>query len=189
MKFIMVHGFNPKGKELVQQGKRLQNDRDWIPWLKEKLKDKGYEAHNPSMPKFWEPSYEEWKAKIEEYEIDESTVLIGHSLGAAFLLRYLGDKKLKIKKLILVSPSLVSKENFPAVAKFYDFEIDKGIAERTNEIVIYTSDNDYQRMIESAKIAHDKIGGRLIELKGQGHFIEKHMGKSEFPELLDEALP
>ena len=42
--------------------------------------------------------------------------------------------------------------------------------------------------MESVKIYHKKLGGKLIELKGRGHFLEKHMGTKEFPELLNEVL-
>jgi len=42
--------------------------------------------------------------------------------------------------------------------------------------------------LESVKIYHNELGGKLIELLGRGHFLLKEMGTEEFPELLEEIL-
>lgn len=188
MKCIIVHGFNSKGKELVEQGRRPQNERDWIPWLKERLEEKNHEAYNPSMPKFWEPFYEEWKERFEQFEIDENTVLVGHSLGGGFLLKYLSENKIKVKKLVLVAPSVIGPEEFPQIKGFYNFNLDTSLSERTDDMVVFFSDNDFSRINESVEYLKTKLDCRFIELKGQDHFIRKDMGTVEFPELLEEVL-
>ncbi|MFB6246655.1 MAG: RBBP9/YdeN family alpha/beta hydrolase [Candidatus Pacearchaeota archaeon] len=188
MKCIIVHGLNSCGKELVEQGRRLQNERDWIPWLKVKLEKNGYESHNPLMPKFWEPSYEKWKEKFEQFEIGENTVLVGHSLGGGFLLRYLSENKIKVKKLVLIAPSVIAPEEFPSIKGFYNFNLDKSLPERTHDMVVFYSDNDFSRINESVEYLKTRLGFRFIELKGQGHFIRKDMGTVKFPELLEEVL-
>lgn len=35
---------------------------------------------------------------------------------------------------------------------------------------------------------HDKLGGKIMNLKDHRHYILKHMGTEEFPELLEEVL-
>jgi hypothetical protein len=35
---------------------------------------------------------------------------------------------------------------------------------------------------------HEKLGGKLINIKGKGHFTFDDMGTEEFPELLEEIL-
>lgn len=188
MKFVIVHGFNSGGKELVDQGRRLQNERDWIPWLKEKIEEKGHEAYNPLMPNFWNPSYEEWKEKFEEFNIDENTVLVGHSLGGGFLLKYLSENKISIKKLILVAPSVIAPEEFLSIKSFYEYRLDNNLPNRTNGITIFSCDSDLERIREGIDFLEDSLEFKHIKLKDRGHFIRKDMGTVEFPELLEEVL-
>jgi hypothetical protein len=35
---------------------------------------------------------------------------------------------------------------------------------------------------------HDVLGGKVIELKGRGHYTFNDMGTAEFPELLQEVV-
>jgi len=48
------------------------------------------------MPDPWEPIYEKYKEEFEKYSVNETTVLIGHSCGCAFLVHWLGEKKKKV---------------------------------------------------------------------------------------------
>lgn len=141
------------------------------------------------MPRPWEPEYKEWKRVFEKNEINENTILIGHSAGCAFLVRWLGDTKKKIKKLILVSPWKIPSEEFPdSENELYNFEIDKEIKKRVNEIIIFTSNDEEEDGKESVRIYDDALNTRIIELKNHGHFTEGDMGTKEFPELLKEVL-
>jgi len=38
------------------------------------------------------------------------------------------------------------------------------------------------------RIFHKALGGKIIELKGKGHYTIKYMGTEEFPELLEEII-
>lgn len=102
-------------------------------------------------------------------------------------MRWLGETKKGIKKLILVAPALGSEEN-EFYKKFCEFEIDNTIKKRVDEIIIFVSNNDKPGRLESGKLFSEKLGGRLIELKGRGHFTESGMGSKEFPELFREVL-
>ena len=51
---------------------------------------------------------------------------------------------------------------------------------------MFTSDNERPGGRESLKIYHQALGGKIIELKGKGHFIFEDMKTREFPELLGE---
>ncbi|QQR93894.1 alpha/beta hydrolase [bacterium] len=44
------------------------------------------------------------KAQFEKYDVDENTILVGHSCGCAFLVRRLGGNKRNVCGLILVTP-------------------------------------------------------------------------------------
>ncbi len=55
-----------------------------------------YEVHYPKMPEQDSATYGDWKAIIEHElaSIDDEVVLVGHSVGASVLIKYLSEQKL-----------------------------------------------------------------------------------------------
>ena len=104
------------------------------------------------------------KQKLEKQKINEQTTLIGHSCGCAFLVRWLGDSKQKIDKLILVAPWKIGTSS-EAKKKFYEYPIDEIIKTRVNKIIMFTADNEEQDGKRSLEIFKDALGGTVIELK------------------------
>lgn len=53
----------------------------------------GYEVRSPKMPDEDSPEYEAWKEQISRdlAELDDGAVLVGHSLGASILLKYVSE--------------------------------------------------------------------------------------------------
>jgi len=162
--------------------------KHWISWVRETLIARGIPTAMPIMPESWAPNYEKWKVKLEKQKINEETTLIGHSCGCAFLVRWLGDSKQKIDKLILVAPWKIGTSS-EAKRKFYDYPIDETIKARVNKIVMFTADNEEENGKKSLKIFHDAFGGKIIELKGRGHYAgDDDVRTEEFPELLAEII-
>jgi predicted alpha/beta hydrolase family esterase len=56
-----------------------------------------YEVRYPQMPGESDPDYELWKAQIrkELAVLQDEVILIGHSLGSSFLLKYLAEEKIE----------------------------------------------------------------------------------------------
>lgn len=186
---VIVHGSNPKdGQRQDDEDYVPQNVKNWIPWIKKGLEKKGINVYNPLMPESWDPDYEKWKVEFEKLSVDENTILIGHSAGAAFLVHWLGDSLRKIRKLILVAPARIVVDPSYQPKKFYNFKINGTVKNNVKEIVYFVSDDDLPRFIDSAKVYKDKIGGKIIELKGRGHFLVRGNKSPEFPELLEEVL-
>ncbi|MFH1457052.1 MAG: alpha/beta fold hydrolase [Patescibacteria group bacterium] len=185
----ILHGSNPKDENrLDSQEYTPQNIKNWIPWVKEELERKGIKTNNPLMPNSWQPNYEEWKKEFEKIEINEDSILVGYSASTAFLLRYLGETKKKVKKLIFVASAFLVNEWSAFLKEFYNFSLDVSLKDRVDDIVVFISDNDFEQYSKAAKILEEKLGAEVVELKNKGHFTEKHMGTKEFPELLDEIL-
>lgn len=113
---------------------------------------------------------------------------MGHSAGTAFILRWLTENNQKVDKVILVAPSIVKTEKYKRLSKLKDFEYDSSLKNSFNQIVVFYSDNDNEHIIKSAKQIHSRLGGRLIHIKGKGHFCFKDTGTEEFPELLECIL-
>src|SRR3989344_4229909 len=179
---IIVHGC-PGNKE---DPEKRTYDKHWLQWTKKELEKKGFNVEVPLMPEPRDAKYSDWKAKFDKMNVNEESILIGTSCGSAFLVRWLGETKKRANKLILVAPWKIADKSKEAKNGFYDFEIDKSIKDRVNELIIFTSDNDYELGMRSAKIYHEALGGELIELSGRGHYVMRDMGTDEFPELLNE---
>lgn len=141
------------------------------------------------MPSPWAPNYEKFKAEFEKYEVTEDTILVGHSCGCAFLVRWLGETKQKIARLVLVVPwKIPNKERSGADVDFYTYEIDKTIKDRVQKIIMFTADNEEADGKKSLEIFYHALDGKVIELKNHGHYAMSDMGTIEFPELLEFIL-
>ena len=185
---IIVHGSNSTEKH-ANEG-LPENERHWKPWLKTELESRGIEVSNELYPQDWNPNYEEWKKVFEKNKINENTILVGHSAGGAFLVRWLSENKKKIKKLILVSPGKAGKESRKTLSDLYGNRTIKNIEEFVQDgISIFTSDDDIKHHIIGADEYGEELPAKVIRLgKGWGHFTFGDMGKKEFPELLNEIL-
>lgn len=185
---IIIHGC-PSDKEKAKNPETRTYDKHWIPWAKRELISRGIPTETPLMPEPWEPKYEEFKKAFEKFSVDETTVLIAHSCGCAFLVRWLGETKQKIKKLILVAPWKIPFRRNGSDKKFYGYPIDKTIKERVERIVMFTADDEEEDGKKSLGMYHEALGGKILDLQGHGHFTFRDMGTEEFPELINEIIP
>ena len=162
-------------------------DKHWIPWVKKELNARGIPTIAPHMSEPWNPNYEAYKKEFQKEDINEQTTLIGHSCGASFLVRWLGESKRKIDTLILVAPWKIAGENDMEKA-FYEYPIDGTIPSRVGRIVFFTADNEEREGKESLEIFHSALGGIIVNLSGRGHYVMDDMGTEKFPELIDEVI-
>jgi len=186
-KCIIIHGC-PSDIEKAMDPKRRTYNKHWIPWTKKQLIVNGIKTETPLMPSPWQPDYEKFKRTFEKYDVNENTILIGHSCGCAFLVRWLGEKKKKIFKLILVAPWKIPDKNDEFRKKFYTYPINETIKNRVKEIVMFTADDEEDDGKKSLKIFHKALGGEVIKLKRRGHYTLKDMRTEEFPELIEVIL-
>lgn len=185
---IIIHGM-PSKEEYFETGS-CSSKHHWLPWMKFNLEAKSVSTKTPEMPEPYEPNYENWKAVFEQLHIDEETVLIGHSCGGGFLVRWLSENTISVGKVILVAPWMdPSHEEKELVTDFFDFTIDPTLVEKTKGITIFISDDDDVPMLKTVELLKEKISElKIVEFVGKGHFVEGDMGTNEFPELLKEAL-
>ena len=186
---ILVHGC-PSDKEKAMDEQTRTYDKHWLPWIKEKLEQNNIKVDFPLMPHPWEPVYAEHKKEFEKLNINENSILIGHSCGANFLVRWLSETNIKIKKLILVAPWSEPNHQNKVKAEFYDISsVDYSFVNNiVDGVVIFTSDNEEKIGKDTAKMWREKLNANLIELKNHGYYTEGGMGTVEFLELLDEII-
>jgi predicted alpha/beta hydrolase family esterase len=185
---IILHG-NGDQEEYYSSKYPSASNSHWIPWLQKQLLINDFAAHTPEMPNSHTPDYSVWCKEFERYELSEETLLVGHSSGAVFLVRWLSEHPdVMVGKVVLVAFWLDPfKEES---TDFFDFEIDSSLIDRTSGITIFESDNDHVAGVApSIELITGKIPRiKLVTLKNHGHFTLLSMGTDEFPELLTEIL-
>jgi predicted alpha/beta hydrolase family esterase len=181
---IIVHGC-PPGPEGEGDAATRSFDKHWIPWVRESLIERDIPTLAPAMPDPWAPVYASYKQEFEKLPVSDRTILIGHSCGCAFLVRWLGESKQRIDTLVLVAPWKIPRAGDPVRKAFYEFPIDATIKRRVRRIVMFTSDTEQEAGKKSLAIYHAALGGEIIELAARGHYVIGDMGTCEFPELLE----
>jgi predicted alpha/beta hydrolase family esterase len=179
---VIIHG-RPEKEEYFDPVSNSPSNDHWFPWLQKQLLMKGVLAQTPEMPSAYAPDYDEWKSVFELFKIDEDTILIGHSRGGAFLLRWLSEHpSIRVNKVVLVAPSLE-----PSVSKeFSIFTLDPQLVERTEGLYVFYSIDDEQDIFESAQMLKSKLPNAVFkEYTDKGHFTLEDLGTNEFPELLE----
>lgn len=184
---LIVHGC-PSNAERAMDPETRTYDKHWMPWIKKELSSLGIKIEVPLIPNPWAPDYSVFKAEFEKYSVTEDSVLVGHSCGCAFLVRWLGENKRKIRKLVLVAPWKIPDKDDPSRKAFYEYPIDGTIKARVKEIIMFSANNEKPDGKKSLGIFHKALGGKVIELKGRGHYTLNDMGTEEFPELLKVIL-
>lgn len=187
---ILVPG-TPGKEEYYSPSSPTVSNSHWLPWLSKQLQIKDVFTVAIEIPNSWQPRYEIWKKEFERFDIAEDTVLVGHSCGGGFLVRWLSENKNKrVNKVVLVAPWL-NPENDPSsdTADFFDFEIDPELASRTSGLTIFCSDDDQESIQKSVQIIRNNIKNiGYREFHGYGHFTLASMRTVEFPELVEEIL-
>jgi predicted alpha/beta hydrolase family esterase len=169
-------------RDLPQENPR----KSWKYWVKEELSD-GYYFDIPSMPNTHNARYDEWKIWFERHldAVEDSVVLIGLSLGAQFLAKYLIENSVKqeIKGLFLLAGPCGYFEDPDGMdcATFGFKASDLGvIQEKVNEITIMHSKDDFVVPYEHAlKYKEALPEAELVTFEDKNHFLVE-----ELPELV-----
>lgn len=183
---LLIHGTCDKKEYFSDKYPSLSNSH-WFPWLQKQLLIKGILTQTPEMPDAYKPEYEKWKKEFERLPVSEDTVLVGHSCGGGFLVRWLSENKVKIKKLILVAPWL--DPNKSKTTTFFDFAIDPSITERAETHILLSNDDDEDIQVSVNKIKDALPKAKLHTFQNMGHFTYGQMNTHKFPELLEIIKP
>jgi uncharacterized protein len=186
-----------KGKILVIGGGEIFNNYDsyltwlralelreqtpsWKSWLAYRLDQHNLEVIRVGMPNTFNAQYEEWQIMFSKYfvHIDNNTSMVGHSLGAMFLLKFLAEHpeiETKVKSVHLVSPSFYDA---------YTFEIPLDYLPNSNKYFFYQSYDDevvtWNNSITKTVQEQELSDNYLHIFEDRGHFLQP-----EFEELLN----
>ncbi|MBI3576756.1 alpha/beta hydrolase [Candidatus Gottesmanbacteria bacterium] len=185
---IILHG-GPSKEEYYDPEVPSESNAHWLPWLQGQLLKHDIAAATPEVPHAFDRVWSVWNREVERFEIGPDTILVGHSTGAGFFVKYLSiHKKLKVKKVILVAPFLDPDRN-KTKHFFDDFEMDPDLVGRTQGVTIFNSDNDEDSIQKSVSFLREKVKNiKYREFHNYGHFCYEDMKTTKFPELLEEVL-
>jgi uncharacterized protein len=162
---------------------RYKRDKsDWKPWLREKL-GSDYEIILPAMPNKTNAHFEEWKLWFDKIIpfLNDDVILVGHSLGASLLAKYLSENKFpkKIKGVFLVSG--VFDTDFDG-RTLVSFALPEKLNLQTKNIYLYHSKDDpvvpfsaLEKFMKALPEAHTRI------------FEDRqHINQEDFPEIVED---
>lgn len=185
---IIVHGA-PSREEYFDGNVPSASNHHWLPWLQRQLQVNGYAAHTPEIPDCWDPQYNVWRREFERFDINNQSLLVGHSCGGGFLVRWLSENPGTIvNKVVLVAPWLDPWR--VRTTDFFNFKIAEDLVSRTRHgIVIFNSDTDIPDVKESAYHLRDTIrNSEFREFHNYGHFCLNDLHGQAFPDLLHVLL-
>ncbi len=168
----------------------------WYPWLGNLLETRGFEVTIPAMPNTKDPKPNEWIAALVELvgEPDADTYLIGHSMGANVIMKYLGLKlRCKIGGAVLVAPW----PSFSAKDRKYGKEMGarwlhdgyewQNILDNAEHITAIFSTNDPYVNYRDSEIFEKELRCKIIIEEGKSHMHE-HKGVMELPSAYEAVV-
>ena len=177
-------------KVFIIHGAYGNPEENWIPWLRKELEKIGCTVFVPEFPTPEGQTLENWRGAFGDYYhlIDNDTILVGHSLGPAFILDILEKVEEPVLAAFFVSPfiDLLGNPNFDKINEsFVDkkFNLEK-IKKNCKKFVVFHSDNDPYVPLEKAEKVANSVGAKFEVVKGAGHFNAK-VGYDKFEKLLD----
>jgi len=167
----------------IFHGWQGNSQENWFPWLKDKLEKLNIKTTIPDFPDSDQPKLEKWLKTLENYDFNQETILIGHSLGAALIIRFLEKNKVKIASAYLVAVfdndlNIPQLKNSGFFSPAFDWQKIKNQAEN---FYILNSNNDSGIKPEYGLRIAQNLGIKTEILSEFGHFNNF----SEFPYLLN----
>lgn len=162
----------------------------WFPDIKQKLEEEGVEVCVPEFPTPEAQNLNNWLQVLghQDLEIDEETVLIGHSTGAVFILNILERIDFEIEAAFLISgwKGKLGIEFDPLNETFAERDFDfENIKASAAEIYVYHSASDPYVPVEKAGELVDDLDANFELVADAGHF-NTESGYTDFPELWRE---
>lgn len=175
---VIIHGWGANSQE------------NWFHWLKVELEKKGFGITVPDFPNSQNPTLSNWlKYFKNKVKINNETILIGHSLGVSFILRFLEELEIgkKVQAAYLVA-GFEKSLDIPEIENFVNKPFNwQKIKNSCGEFVVINSDNDPYISISIGEDLAKKLNTELIIERG-GQHLTNPSGSFSYPKLLELIL-
>ena len=175
---FIIHGAYGKPNEI------------WLPWLKKELEVNGHKAYIPRFPTPNNQSLKSWLTVFSKYisKLDGNSIMVGHSLGPAFILSVLELIEKPIGACYLVAPFIgkLNNSRFDIINKTFcqkKFNWQK-IRKNCKKFYIYTSKNDSYVPIKKALHLCKRLKTKPTIIAKAGHFQSETGYGEKFEKLL-----
>jgi len=164
---------------------------NWFPWLKIELEKLGCRVFVPRFPTPENQNLESWMMVFEKYKqyLDGNSIVVGHSLGPAFLLNVLEryDRRIKAAFFIAGFTGLLGNRKYDDLNKtFADRSFDwKKIKGNCKKFYVISSDDDPYVPLERGRNISKNLEAEFIIIKNAGH-INQEFGYRKFDLLLEK---
>jgi predicted alpha/beta hydrolase family esterase len=182
-----------KEKVIIIHGTEGNPQENWFPWLADQVRLLGHRAIVPSFPTPENQNVKTWQAAFDKQAgpLDRHTILVGHSLGAGFILRMVEEAKEPVLGTFLVSGfigALGLADFDPLNAPFFERPFNwERIRTNAGIIRVYNGDNDpYVPLEKGQELAHN-LGVELTVINNGGH-INASAGFVKFERILDDLI-
>ncbi len=174
--FVLLHGY--KGSP----------EKNFFPWLKKELENRGYKVQVPALPNPKNPSvYDQVDYVIKTVSFDDNTVIVGHSLGSVVALKVLERINQPARKTVLIGGftenNFVDNDNFEP--NIFDWKFDVKKISKNAGFLLSMRDltDDAVPQYQPLKLS-ETFGGQLVDFKA----IKPHARNTNEPEVLRRAL-
>lgn len=160
---------------------RLKYSPRWREWIAENMPEA--DVLLPTMPNSSNAQFEEWKIYFEKLLpfFGDNVQLVGHSLGAMFLAKYLQQYPLeaKVSRLVLIAGRFDDKDSDDS-GSFVVNNADKLFESASDVQLFHSKDDPVVPFAELAKFQADLPNATSHVFESRGHFID-----STFTEILE----
>lgn len=191
---VIIHGGNTfrtndeflkylQNKELDFESLRSPTN-DWKRNLAEDLGD-GFEVLRPHLPNGHNAQYAAWKIWFEKIipYLNKDIVLIGHSLGGIFLVKYLAENNVpKTIRAVYLVGAPFNNEDGEMTDEFNPPKSLEAFEKQCGSITLYHSKDDPIVPFENFEKYKTKLTtAHFVEYADRKHFFDEH-----FPELVED---
>lgn len=173
---------------LIIHGSGDNSRSNWIPWLEGELQNKGYLVWVPNLPLSDKPNtkiYNKYILNNSQLKLDENSLIVGHFSGAVEVLSLLQNitDEVVVDTCVLVCPfkSEIGNSDFSGLfEESFDF---MRIKKHSKKFIVICSDNDPEYPLKEGKFIANKLGAKLIIIKGKNHLGGSQ--RKKFPAILN----
>lgn len=170
-------------KNIKMDLEKIRAGFGWKDTLYKKLGNK-FEVYKPKMPNPTNASYKDWSiwfSKIIEL-LNDDLILIGHSLGGIFLVKYLAENSIdkKIKATILISAPFDNADD-ESLGSFILPKSIKKFEQQAGKIYLFQSKDDKVVSLNQVKKYKKELPKAILKIfKDRGHFNQETL-----PEIVE----
>ena len=183
MNIICCHGvMSPEQDWNTRTYNELKGWKNWLQFYAELKHDvlvqlpRFPHAHAALM------KYEEWEKIMDKQDINPDTVLIGHSAGGGFVLKYMSlHPEIKVRQIVLVAP-WIDVENFQPFGFYKNLNLRNDIVSQAKYglDLMFSNDDDSYILSSCEKIIENMPDVKVHKFVGYGHFV-----LPQLPEIMD----